>query len=31
VEPVAFDGTAATFRITWEVASRRPVAAAAVG
>jgi len=31
VEPVAFDGTAATFRITWEVASRRPVVAAAVG
>jgi uncharacterized protein (TIGR02265 family) len=31
VEPVAFDGTAATFRLTWELASRRPVEAAAVG
>ena len=28
VEPVAFDGTSATFRITWEVVPRRPVAAA---
>lgn len=24
VEPIAFDGTAATFRLTWAVASRRP-------
>jgi uncharacterized protein (TIGR02265 family) len=31
VEPVAFDGTAATFRLTWELPSRRPVVAAAVG
>ncbi|MDY7227121.1 DUF2378 family protein [Hyalangium rubrum] len=33
VEPIAFDGTAATFRLAWEVAGRRamPVAAAAVG
>jgi uncharacterized protein (TIGR02265 family) len=28
VEPIAFDGTAATFRLAWEVAARRPVAAA---
>jgi uncharacterized protein (TIGR02265 family) len=31
VEPIAFDGTAATFRLAWEVASRRPTVAAAVG
>jgi len=32
VEPVAFDGTAATFHVIWELAPRRPVqAAAAVG
>ena len=28
VEPIAFDGTAATFRLAWEGAARRPVAAA---
>jgi uncharacterized protein (TIGR02265 family) len=31
VEPVAFDGTAATFRVTWAIASRRPTQVAAVG
>jgi uncharacterized protein (TIGR02265 family) len=31
VEPVAFDGTAATYRLLWELAPRRPVQAAAVG
>jgi uncharacterized protein (TIGR02265 family) len=31
VEPVAFDGIAATFRLIWELAPRRPVQAAAVG
>ena len=31
VEPVTFDGTAATFRLTWEMASRRPTVVAAVG
>jgi uncharacterized protein (TIGR02265 family) len=31
VEPIAFDGTAATFRLTWESATRRPVLAAAAG
>lgn len=32
VEPVAFDGTAATYRLTWELASRRSLpTAAAVG
>jgi uncharacterized protein (TIGR02265 family) len=29
VEPIAFDGTAATFRLTWEAAGRRPTVAAA--
>lgn len=31
VEPVTFDGTAATFHLASEVASRRPTVAAAVG
>jgi uncharacterized protein (TIGR02265 family) len=31
VEPISVDGTAATFRLAWEVASRRPTVAAAVG
>jgi uncharacterized protein (TIGR02265 family) len=31
VEPVSFDGTSATFRLAWELASRRPIVAAAVG
>lgn len=31
VEPIAFDGTAATFRVRWEPAARRPIEAAAVG
>lgn len=31
VEPVAFDGTAATFRLTWTRAAARPVAVAGPG
>jgi uncharacterized protein (TIGR02265 family) len=31
VAPVTFDGTVATFRLTWEIASRRPTLVAAVG
>jgi uncharacterized protein (TIGR02265 family) len=29
VEPIAFDGTEATFRLTWDVAARRPTLAVA--
>lgn len=31
VEPIAFDGTAATFRVLWAPVSRRPTQVAAVG
>jgi uncharacterized protein (TIGR02265 family) len=31
VEPLSFDGTSATFRLSWEMAARRPTLTAAVG